>query len=61
MLVLSRKTGQQIVIGGNVVVTITGIDGGRVKVGIDAPPEIHIARGELESRGDGPNRPRAAA
>ena len=39
MLVLSRKKGEAIRIGDDVVITILESDTGRVKVGIDAPPE----------------------
>lgn len=47
MLVLSRKAGQSLVIGGNVVVTILEADGDRVKIGVEAPREIGVLRGEL--------------
>ncbi len=47
MLVLSRKTGQQIHISDDVVITITKIAGNRVTVGIKAPREVSIRRGEL--------------
>jgi carbon storage regulator len=47
MLVLSRKQGEQIKIGDGITVTILGVRGGVVKVGIDAPPHLRILRGEL--------------
>lgn len=47
MLVLSRKVGQQIVIDERVTITITRIAGGRVSVGIEAPPGVHVRRSEL--------------
>ena len=47
MLVLSRKEGERLLIGGNVVITVVALDGGRVKIGIDAPPEIGIQREEI--------------
>ena len=46
MLVLSRKEGEQLVIGDNVVLTINRISGNRVA--IEAPREVRIVRGELE-------------
>jgi carbon storage regulator len=52
MLVLSRKQGESICIGQNVAVTVLGIDGGRVKIGVTAPPEIAILRGELRDLAD---------
>lgn len=50
MLVLSRKEGEQIVIGDKIVVTITQIRGDKVRVGIEAPSEVTVLRKELEGR-----------
>ena len=47
MLVLSRKPGEALVIGGDITVTVVEIKGNRVKVAIDAPDSTHIVRGEL--------------
>jgi carbon storage regulator len=49
MLVLSRKSGQELVLGDNVRVTVTKISGNRVTLGITAPDNVRIIRGELES------------
>jgi carbon storage regulator len=51
MLVLSRKTGETIRIGENIVVVLKAIQGGRVKIGIDAPNAVHVVRSELLSNG----------
>lgn len=48
MLVLSRKEGEQLLIGDNIVLTVSRISGNRVAIGIDAPREVRIVRGELE-------------
>ncbi|MEM1227314.1 MAG: carbon storage regulator [Planctomycetota bacterium] len=48
MLVLSRKEGEKLVIGNNIVITVNRIAGNRVALGIDAPREISIVRGELD-------------
>ncbi|MCL6504124.1 MAG: carbon storage regulator [Pirellulales bacterium] len=47
MLVLSRKPGEQIIIGGRVTVTINRLHGNRVSLAIDAPADVKILRGEL--------------
>lgn len=47
MLVLSRKAGEAIVLGGNITVYVLGVEGDRVKLGVDAPPEVLVLRSEL--------------
>lgn len=47
MLALTRKIGERIVIGDNIVVTITDIKGDNIRVAIDAPKHIKIYRGEI--------------
>ncbi|MBM4069870.1 MAG: carbon storage regulator CsrA [Planctomycetes bacterium] len=48
MLVLSRRVGEKIKIGNDVLVTIIAVTGNQVRIGIDAPPEMTILREELE-------------
>jgi carbon storage regulator CsrA len=47
MLVLSRKIGETIVIDGNIQVTVSAVQGGRVKLCIEAPRECRVLRGEV--------------
>jgi carbon storage regulator CsrA len=47
MLVLSRKPGEKLVIGEGITVTVVEIKGPRVKIAIDAPDSMRVARGEL--------------
>lgn len=50
MLVLSRKLNESIVINDNIVITVVGLDSsGRVRLGIDAPRDISINRGEIHT------------
>jgi carbon storage regulator len=47
-LVVTRKPGERIMIdGGRIVVTVVQVDGGRVRVGIEAPVDVVIDREEL--------------
>lgn len=47
MLVLSRKKGEKIVIGDNIVITIVDIRGDKVRLGIEAPREVDVHRREV--------------
>jgi len=47
MLVLSRKTNENIVIDGRIVVKIVRTEGNLVKLGIEAPPEVPVHRQEI--------------
>lgn len=47
MLVISRKLGEKLYIGANVVITVVDIDRGKIRLGIEAPKEIGIFRPEL--------------
>lgn len=48
MLVLSRRVGEEILIGGHITVRVQRIDGSRVSIGIVAPADVRIIRAELE-------------
>jgi len=50
MLVLSRKLNETIVINGNIRVTVVGLRGNQVRLGIEAPESIAIFRQELFDR-----------
>jgi carbon storage regulator len=47
MLVLSRKENERLVIDGNIVVTVVRVAGGKVRLGIQAPADVHVKREEL--------------
>ena len=48
MLVLSRKQNERIRVGDSVVVTIVRVSGDKVRIGIEAPPNVRVLRDELE-------------
>jgi carbon storage regulator len=52
MLVLSRKVDQEIVIDGNIKIRVLKVKGNTIRIGIEAPRDVHIARGELEKKRD---------
>lgn len=52
MLVLTRKIGEKIHLGDEIVVTVTSISGQQVRLGIAAPPEVPILRNELIVRAE---------
>jgi len=52
MLVLTRKMGEEIVIGDNIKLVVNRIAGNRVTIGIDAPGCVAILRGELGAATD---------
>ena len=47
MLVLSRKLGEKIVIGDNIVITVVKIDRIQIRIGIEAPHDVPVYREEI--------------
>jgi len=52
MLVLSRKEGERIRMGDSIVLTIIRTSGDKVRIGIEAPPDVLVLREELERHDD---------
>jgi carbon storage regulator CsrA len=50
MLVLTRKSGEELVIGDGIVVSVLSVQGGRVQIGIEAPKSVRIRRLEAAPR-----------
>ena len=48
MLVLSRKPGEKLRIGPDITLTLIEVKGNRVRIGIEAPDQVTVVRGELE-------------
>lgn len=47
MLALTRKVGEKIVIGDNIILTVVDIKGDNVRLALEAPKEVKIYRGEI--------------
>ena len=47
MLILTRRVGEVLVIGDNVKITVLGIRGHQVRIGVDAPKEVSVHRQEI--------------
>ena len=50
LLVLTRRPSESVRIGPNVTITIVEIAGGKVRIGISAPDDVSIVRGEIEHK-----------
>ena len=50
MLVLSRKPGESLIIGGKIAITVLQTVGNRVRIGIEAPKEVSVHRSEINER-----------
>ena len=50
MLILTRRVGESLMIGDDVTVTVLGVKGNQVRVGVDAPREVVVHRQEIYER-----------
>jgi carbon storage regulator len=51
MLVVSRKVGEKVIIGENIVITVVDIDRGKIRLGIEAPRDVPVYRQEIAPNG----------
>ena len=63
MLILTRRVGETVMIGNNVTVTVLGVKGNQVRIGVNAPKDVAVHREEIYERikreEDGDTRPGA--
>jgi carbon storage regulator len=63
MLVLSRREGERIKLGDSIIITVVGVSGDKVRVGVEAPSNVVVLREELQPylRDDADGQRRRAA
>ena len=52
MLILTRRVGESIIIGDDIVITVLGVKGNQVRIGIDAPKNVSVHREEIKHKID---------
>ena len=60
MLILTRRVGETLMVGNDISITVLGVKGGQVRIGVDAPKEVAVHREEIFERinseqGEGPD------
>jgi len=67
MLILTRRVGETVMIGNEVTVTVLGVKGNQVRIGVNAPKDVSVHREEIyerikreEDQGEGPGRNKLA-
>ena len=50
MLILTRRVGETLVIAGNIEITVLGVKGGQVRIGVKAPRDVTVHREEIVER-----------
>jgi carbon storage regulator len=61
MLIITRREGEKLMIGDDVVITVVEVNGGTIRLGIDAPRALPVYREELWAAVRDENRAAAAA
>ena len=50
MLILTRRVGESLMIGDDVTITVLGVKGNQVRIGVNAPKEVAVHREEILNR-----------
>jgi len=50
LLILTRRVGEKLIIDGDITITLAGIRGNQIRIGIEAPPEVKVHREEIYQR-----------
>lgn len=59
MLILTRRVGESLIIGDDVKITVLGVKGNQVRVGVDAPRDVAVHREEILNRPQSTAKPAA--